>query len=264
MAYPAWLQSFMNSVPYDPSFWRISNPAARAANEGGVDIPSAAGTPVYALASGVLESSHLFWHNPPNVDQNLGGNPGYGVVSERVNVPGFGLQDLYYQHIQINPALPTCEGGNCGNTVVQKGQLLGWVTSGVNEVEVGVNPQGWGPVWGPGQHPGPWVDPDPMIRALVNANPNFGWGSQTTTSDLTSLGSGPDNNQPSAICQIACAAAIDPAQCEKGCEGVGSAASTAGNVYQALTNPQTWIRAGIIMFGAVVILIGIYKVFDSR
>src|SRR5262252_2963969 len=92
--------------------------------EGGVDIPVPGGTPIYALATGPLMGSGYFYHGGPyftTQETGLGSAPGYGVVTE--NVPGVG--QVYYQHIDIAPGIPFCENGNCGNYVVQRGQLIG-------------------------------------------------------------------------------------------------------------------------------------------
>lgn len=176
---PAFVQPLYQYPVGQSPFWNIDKAGGpgNAYFEGGIDIPNPNHTPVYALADGELLSAHLFWHNPPSVQDNLGGAPGYGVVSQRVSVPGFGLNDIYYQHIDIAPGLPTCLGGACNNVLLKKGQLIGWTRApDPGEIEIGVNPQNWGPVWGPANHPGPWVNPETRIRALVDSDPNFNWG----------------------------------------------------------------------------------------
>lgn len=264
MNVPGYLSRLFQLGVNNPAFWRISNPTAAAANEGGVDVPAPGGTPVYALATGTLESSHLFWHNPPNVGTNLGGNPGYGVVSERINVPGYGIEDFYYQHIDINPKLPTCVGGNCGGYVVHKGDLLGWIRSNVGEIELGVNPQGWGPIWGPAQHPGPWVDPGNMIYNLVNADPNFKWGNQVDLSSTpppggsgSSSGTGSGTGNCAWWQVILCAPGSTAAAQAPWCQGctIDSSSSTGVDI----TNPNTWIKVGLIIFGVVMIIIGMSR-----
>jgi hypothetical protein len=170
----AWIKD-----PTIPMYGRWNHAAD---NEGGVDLASPGGTPVYALADGEIIGAGNFWHNPPNVLQNLGGNPGYGVLTTRVNVPGYGTQDLYYQHIDLAPNIAQCPNG-CGQHVA-KGQLIGYVHPGVNEVEMGFNAN-WGPPWQPNgaAHPGPWAtDPRPMLAALMN-----GSGATSTTSTGPSL-----------------------------------------------------------------------------
>lgn len=158
-------------------------PQGPANNEGGVDLGAPAGTPVYALATGPLIGAGNFWHGG-NACLYRGGpgcSPGYGVVTQRVNIPGFGINDLYYQHITLAPGIPTCYANNCGNVVIQKGQLLGYITPGVNEIEMGLNAN-WGGVWGV-NHPAPWAtDPRPALAALATgAGPDLGLGSLGAT-----------------------------------------------------------------------------------
>ncbi len=139
-----------------------------AALEGGVDLTSPPGTPVYALADGPLLGAGNFG--------KIGGfsyskNDDYGVVTQRVNIPGYGLNDLYYQHIIIDPSIKFCNNptGSCNNQFIHKGQQIG-VTGGFGENELGLNAQ-WGGVWGTG-HPAPWsLDPRPQIKALMT---NYG------------------------------------------------------------------------------------------
>ena len=86
------------------------------------------------------------------------------------------MQDLYYQHIQLDSSISQCMG-NC-NQYVQKGQKIG-VIGPFNEIEMGFNSL-WGGVWGTG-HPGPWVrDPRPWLSALVSGNPTPYTGTGTT------------------------------------------------------------------------------------
>jgi len=155
--------------------------APSGANEGGVDLPSPGGTPVYALASGVIQGVGNFWHGGGNClyQGGPGCTPGYGVVTTRVTVPGYGLQDLYYQHINLANGLAV------GQTV-QKGQLLGTVNSAVGEVEMGFNAN-WGGVWG-SNHPASWAtDPRPMLAALMGQSvPGTIGGSGPASSDIVS------------------------------------------------------------------------------
>lgn len=267
MNVPSYLSRLFQLGVNNPAFWRISNPVAAAQNEGGVDIPAPGGTPVYALATGYLESSHLFWHNPPDVASNLGGNPGYGVVTERVNIPGFGLEDLYYQHIDINPNLPTCLGGNCNGYVVHKGDVIGWVKSNVGEIEMGVNPQGWGPVWGPAQHPGPWVDPGNMIAALVGSDPSFKWGNQVDLSSAPPTGSGSGSGSTGTCAwwqQILCIPGSTSAAQAPWCAGCtnsgGIAPGPIGTPTVDITDPNVWIKIGLVVFGVVLIIVAMAKV----
>ncbi len=174
---PAFIAPLYKYPVGQAPFWNITKAGGpgNSSNEGGIDIPNPNHTPVYSLGDGTLESCHLFWHNPPNVAVSSGGAPGFGVVTVRTNVPGFGLNDVYYQHIDLNPSLPVCMGGS-NPVAIAKGQLLGWTRADPGEVEVGVNPTGWGPVWGSEPHPGPQVNPESRIRAMVDSNPNFQWG----------------------------------------------------------------------------------------
>lgn len=158
------------------------------ANEGGVDLASPGGTPVYALADGEIIGAANFWHNPPNVLQNLGGNPGYGVVTTRVDVPGYGTQDLYYQHIDIAPNIILSPNG--AGQHVTKGQLIGYIHPGINELEMGFNAN-WGPPWQPQgtTHPGAWAtDPRPMLKALMSGGDASGTTSTGPSLNIPGIG----------------------------------------------------------------------------
>lgn len=174
-----WLPPFLHQLgdwftnPSVYMYGRWNAPAG--ANEGGVDLGSSGGTPVYALADGPIIGAGNFWHSP-DVYAPGSGPPGYGVVTQRVNVPGYGQQDLYYQHIDMAPGIQTCYSNQCGQ-MLHKGDLIGTVHPGVNEVEMGFNAN-WGGVWGV-NHPGPWAtDPRPMLAALLGAGPPAQLGTQ--------------------------------------------------------------------------------------
>jgi hypothetical protein len=138
------------------------------AGEGGVDIATPNGTPVYAIADGIVTASGYWKDN------------GHGVVTTRINVPGAGPQDLYYQHIQIDPSIQPGQS-------VKRGQLLG-VIGPYNEIEMGFN-AAWGGVWGT-NHPGPWVkDPRPWLNAILKGNGAAPAG--TTGSSATATASDP-------------------------------------------------------------------------
>ncbi len=150
---------------------------AAAAQEGGIDVPLKAGTPVYALGNGTLQGYGNFWH--PN------GNPGYGVLTQRVTIPGLGDADVYYQHMDLAGPFTQCQNGNCSNQYVQAGQLIGYSRADPGEVEVGINPP-WFGVWG-GKHPSqPVNDPRPYLSALAGGAP-----SNPTTTSTTSAACAP-------------------------------------------------------------------------
>lgn len=149
--------------------------------EGGVDLTSKQGTPVYALGDGPLLGAGNFG--------KVGGfsyneSSSFGVVTQRITVPGFGLNDIYYQHIVIDKAIKFCNNptGSCGNQYIKRGQLIG-TTGGFGEVEIGFNAN-WGGVWGV-NHPAAWVtDPRPMILALMNMGTPDGMSSGGMVSGL--------------------------------------------------------------------------------
>ncbi len=150
-----------------------------SAKEGGIDIAAPPGTPVYALAAGPIVGSGYFCHGGPfNLSSNdTNCNSGYGVVTIRSSVPGYGEQDIYYQHVLIDPSIPICASGSGCTGYVQKGQQIG-VVSSAGETEIGANAN-WGTIWGI-NHPAPWsTAPDVLIRAMINSDPSFNWGTQT-------------------------------------------------------------------------------------
>lgn len=158
-----------NKNVYMYGMWDAPDPAAvngpfgpGVPGEGGVDLTSPQGTPVYALANGVVTGVG-YWK-----DQL------HGVVTTRVNIPGYGVNDLYYQHIIFNPGLKV-------GSIVTKGEQIGTVGS-LNEVELGLNAN-WGQPWGT-NHPQGWVtDPRPQILAMMNGSaPNVPGSSSIPTS----------------------------------------------------------------------------------
>ena len=158
----AYLQDIVNWIN-NPNTWlygRWNNPPSAA--EGGVDLFSPAGTPVYALGNGQVIAKGL-----NNVD-------GRGVITVRTDVPGYGKQDLFYQHIDINSAVNTEPGA-----IITYGERIGSVTDKGNNshVELGFN-SGWGGPWG-SNHPDKWyTDPRPLLKALVLQHPNAAAGGQ--------------------------------------------------------------------------------------
>lgn len=195
MAFPRWLQEMAayinNPHIYMYGMWDSPTPGdvngpygPGVPGEGGVDLGAPQGTPVYALASGPVIGSG-YWKDKL-----------HGVVTTRVNVPGVGSEDLYYQHINIAPGIH--QGG-----YVQKGQQIGTVGS-LNEVEVGFNAN-WGYPWQSGKHPGPWIkDPREWIKALmldtstVPPPPTSGPGS-TQTNQLNSNNLMQDTNNSNPL-----------------------------------------------------------------
>ena len=142
--------------------------------EGGVDLDAPIGTPVYAIAPGSIVGAG-YWNDDA-----------HGVVTTRVNVPGLGPQDLYYQHITLDPSISDCTGGTCSQSVVT-GQKIGTVGP-YAETEMGFNAQ-WGGIWGE-SHPGPWVaDPRPWLVSLLSGVPsNFDPGGAVNTGGVGSGG----------------------------------------------------------------------------
>lgn len=181
---PDYMKSLVDWInrgsPNDNSLygmWDAPDPAISPSGqvqpgEGGVDLGTPIGTPVYALATGPIIAAGYWKDNA------------HGVITQRVNVPGAGLQDLYYQHIQLDPSIVQCQGQACSGQVVQRGQRIGTIGP-FNEIEMGFNSL-WGGVWG-SNHPGPWVhDPRKWLAALVTGNP-APVGSVGTSSTLGGL-----------------------------------------------------------------------------
>lgn len=145
--------------------------------EGGVDLDSPRGTPVYALADG------------PVIGIGYWKDMGHGVVTCRITVPGFGENDIYYQHIIFDNHLK--EGSQ-----VTRGQQIGSIGE-YNEIEIGFNAN-WGQPWGL-NHPAGWVkDPRPLIQALMA-------GSAPAPGNATTGGTAPAN----ALSKIATAVLTD-------------------------------------------------------
>ncbi len=150
-----WPPAFMHNLATATyGMWNSKTPGLHAdgsitPGEGGVDIGTPVGTPVYAIAAGKVIGAG-YW-----------GDNAHGVITTRVNVPGAGTQDLYYQHIQLD------QGIKQGQDVV-RGQRIGTIGP-FAEIEMGFNAQ-WGQPWGT-NHPGPWVkDPRPWLNAILNGS----------------------------------------------------------------------------------------------
>lgn len=167
-----WIPTFLqdmrtyiqNPLAYMYGRWNHPPPAndPNAPGEGGVDLASNGGTPVYALGGGTIVGIGNFWHGGNKCLYSGGSGCTYagGVVTIRGDIPGYGLNDLYYQHITLNPLLQD-------GMTVQPGQLLGYINPAFGELEMGLNAN-WGGVWGT-NHPAAWAnDPRPQILALMN------------------------------------------------------------------------------------------------
>lgn len=164
-----WIPTFLqNLATANYGMWNSPTPGlhpngAITPGEGGVDVGTPNGTPVYAIADGPVIASGC-WNDSAHC-----------VVTTRVNVPGSGAQDLYYQHIQIDPSIKT-------GSQVKRGQKIG-VVGPYNEIELGFN-SGWGGIWG-ANHPGPWIrDPRPWLNAILGGNGD----APTTTASTASTG----------------------------------------------------------------------------
>lgn len=156
-----WVPAYMKNLgSANYGMWNSPTPGLTLSGqvqpgEGGVDISVPVGTPVLALADGPVIASG-FWRDNA-----------HGVITQRVNVPGVGPEDLYYQHVQpdsfIKPGIQ-----------LLRGQHIATIGP-FNEIEMGFNSL-WGGVWGgnyadPKSHPGPWIrDPRPWLQALLNSS----------------------------------------------------------------------------------------------
>jgi len=167
---PAYLAAMMPYIkngdnPNTPGYGRWNHPPPpgnpNAPGEGGVDLPAPTGTPVFALGDGPIVGAG-YWN-----DQQ------HGVITQRITVPGYGTNDIYYQHIMLAAGVTQCIGSVCAGQMLSRGQQIGTV-GGFGETEIGFNAN-WGGVWGT-NHPAAWVsDPRPLIAALMGAgNPGGG------------------------------------------------------------------------------------------
>ena len=251
-----WLKdivAWMNN-PSIPMYGRWNHPPPpgnpNSPGEGGVDITAPPGTPVYALGTGELLSADTF--------SALGfAHPG-AVLSERVNVPGYGLQDIYYQHIDLLPGFQTCLAGDCGGRVIQAGQEIGTVGS-VGETEVGFNPN-WGSLYGPPNHPGSWPsDPRPLISALITGN----------AGGPTKSGSGCN---PPWWCVIMPLQGASLPQCACDTIASGIVPSASGDIFSGVENQIAGLakgaakfafQAGIVLLGLLLVIVAIVIVFKE-
>ena len=216
--------------------WRAGAPAN---NEGGVDLPEPGGTPIYALGTGPLMGWGTFTH--PN------GNPGYGVLTQQVNVPGLGKANVYYQHIDLLPVFKACKNGQCGGQMVNRGQLIGYTRANVGELEVGINP-GWGGIWAGNTAPGPWItDPRPYLKALAVQGDGTGVPGTTGSNAPGQTGTSAPGSAPDA----------------NGCTPPSNALDVGGAISYAICNVQaTAVNWGehiaVFLIGLLLIGVGIY------
>ncbi len=230
-------------------------------NEGGVDVPEPAGTPIYALATGPLKGFGYFYHGGPffsSQEFGAGANPGYGVVSEQVNVPGLGLEDLYYQHLDLANNFQFCASGNCGNQIVHAGDLLGYTRGDVGETEVGLGAnKAWGNVWGNVSDPGSWLgDPRSAISNTI------GGGSGPTGTKTNCVVA--NCYVPDWCCALPTAVQVVAPPCNcGGANPVGAVAGAAasstginavGDFFSNLSKPSTQINIGIWIIAILLIL----------
>lgn len=249
----AWIQSGGKMQMWDKA---AHNPGQNAGpGEGGVDLVAPVGTPVYAMATGTLESAQTF------ASQGFG-HPG-AVLSQMVNVPGYGLQEIYYQHIDLLPSIEKCLGGNCGGTVIQKGQQIGTVGT-AGETEVGFNAAGsWGNLYGittPGKT---WYDkPEPLIAALMGAG-GGPLSDPTLTGTITYDTSQPGSGGCPWYCALTPFAVWGPcASCSPQSTGnsqVDKAMAGINNALENITQGSWWARVGVILLGGILILVGAWK-----
>lgn len=161
--YPPWTLGLMNTAPGSidrrfPKWWDDA--------EGGIDWNAPIGTPVTALADGYITGAGYFCKAAGTYNMTSdAGACGHGVVTTNVTNQDGSVTALYYQHIILNSAIMPCWNGQCGGQTVKQGQVIGYI-SDFGMLEVGVNTP-WGGIWGPNPKPGPHVDPEPYLRALI-------------------------------------------------------------------------------------------------
>lgn len=188
--WPSWMDGLMNTHPGSidrrfPKYWNDG--------EGGIDFDVKPGTPVTALADGVIVGAGYFC-NSTHVYGAATDQCGHGVITTRVTNSDGSQTDLYYQHVMIAPGIKVCTKGlkSCGGQVVKKGQVIATI-SNFGMIELGINvgngpnpqpyPHGWGGIWGADPSPGPHVDPEPYLRAIATGqNVTRSLGAGTTGS----------------------------------------------------------------------------------
>jgi hypothetical protein len=246
----AWIASGSKLQMWDKA---AHNPGQDAGpGEGGVDLTAPVGTPVYALATGPLESAQTF------ASQGFA-HPG-SVLSQMVNVPGYGPQEIYYQHIDLLPSIEKCIGGDCGGTIIQKGQQIGTVGT-AGETEVGFNAAGaWGNLYGiktPGKT---WYDkPEPLIANLMSGG-GLALNDPTATLGYDTTSSGTNN------CPFWCAffppsiLPVGPcSNCDPNSPGGNATGQQLATIVSNVQNKDWWARVGVVILGAIIVLIGAWK-----
>ena len=248
----AWIQSGGSLQMWDKA---AHNPGQNAGpGEGGVDLTAPVGTPVYALGTGPLESAQTF------ASQGFA-HPG-AVLSQIINVPGYGQQEIYYQHIDLLPSIEKCLAGNCGGVSIQKGQQIGTVGS-AGETEVGFNAaSAWGTLYGKPMPGHQWYDkPEPLIAALMGAG--GGPLSDPSLASTTGYTSQPGSSGCSPWCALTPFANWGPcAGCTPQSTGNSQADQALQKINDGLQNlatPGWWARVGVILLGGILLLIGMWK-----
>src|SRR5438309_6749147 len=136
--WPAYVNGLMNSAPGSikrrfPTFW--------SDGEGGIDWGAPTGTPVIALADGVIMGAGYFCN--ASRQWSLTSDAGacdHGVITTRVTNQDGTQTDLYYQHIILNSSIKPCFNGraSCGGQIVKKGDTIGYI-SNFGMLEMGIN-----------------------------------------------------------------------------------------------------------------------------
>ncbi len=239
--WPAFVDALMNSAPGSiarrfPTFWNDG--------EGGIDFGAPQGTPVIALADGRVVGAGYFCNASGSFRLTSdAGACDHGVVTTRVTNQDGSQTDLYYQHIILSSAIKPCFDGaaSCGGQTVKKGDVIGFI-SNFGMLEMGVNvgnspnpppwPHGWGTIWGADPSPGPHVDPEPYLRALISG--------QNTTGTIPGAGLGTTSG-----------GGVDPLG------AVNSFFGSLGGLLDWLKNPVRLIKmaVGIMLIGIALVLL---------
>lgn len=158
----------MNSAPGSiarrfPTYWFDG--------EGGIDWNPGTNNPIVALADGDIIGAGYFckatrnFFMPSPYPCSL---VDYGVITTQVTDNKGKKTNLYYQHILIDSHVRLTNRGSVGQKV-KKGDIIGRTNPG-GFIEMGVNvSDAWQGIWGPPPAPGPHVDPEVYLRALISA-----------------------------------------------------------------------------------------------